>query len=84
LSESEHANIFVIVIIPLTIFNEGPKLSNQVLSSVFDKILFSLNSFLIVVASISRIKSANVILSINLVAMKDDDHAFVNWFFIFV
>ena len=79
LCKSEHRYVLVILIIPPMLLSNFKELIDQV-SSIF---AFGW-LLLVIVASIGRIETAYVILTVHLIAMQHNDHAFLNRLLILV
>ena len=79
LGESEHGNISVVLIVPEVLLAEFIELVDEV-SFVFKVERL----FLVVVAAVGGVESADIVLFVNLVAMQNYDHAFLNGFIVFI
>ena len=79
LRKGKHRYILIILIVPCILLSYLKKPPNQIHP------VLQLCSFLLkVVTSISRVKTGNVILPVDLITVQDDDHSFLNWSLILV
>jgi hypothetical protein len=79
LRESEHGDIFIVLIVPTSFLGDFKELIDEII------LFLRFGRFLLeIVASVGWVESANVILTVDLIIMKDHNHALLDGFLVFI